>query len=113
MSGPEEIQGFVETHVDDIRKVHGIPGIAVAAFWFAIMLQLLFSMQLDWLPLRGRNGAGVVLRPGSPQPVRRSCAMRGGLHFWTRYQPRQLFTQHSVSCHLERWSDGKDTVAEA
>ena len=28
-------------------------GIAVAAFWVAIMLQLLFSMQLGWLPLRG------------------------------------------------------------
>src|SRR5262249_38134679 len=26
---------------------------AVAAFWFAIMLQILFSMQLGWLPLRG------------------------------------------------------------
>jgi peptide/nickel transport system permease protein len=33
----------------------------VAAFWFAIMLQLLFSMQLDWLPLRGRSASGMAL----------------------------------------------------
>jgi peptide/nickel transport system permease protein len=40
-----------------------ITGIALAAFWVAIMLQLLFSMELDWLPLRGRTSAGAVLPP--------------------------------------------------
>ena len=30
----------------------------IAAFWFAIELQLLFAMQLDWLPLRGRPEPG-------------------------------------------------------
>jgi peptide/nickel transport system permease protein len=35
-------------------RVLSVAGLAVAAFWFAIMLQLLFAMQLDWLPLRGR-----------------------------------------------------------
>lgn len=31
-----------------------VAGLALANFWIAIMLQLLFSMELDWLPLRGR-----------------------------------------------------------
>jgi peptide/nickel transport system permease protein len=40
-----------------------ITGVAVATFWFAIMLELLFSMQLDWLPLRGRSASGMALPP--------------------------------------------------
>ncbi len=38
---------------DFLLRVFSVTGIAVAAFWFAIMLQLLFAMELDWLPLRG------------------------------------------------------------
>ena len=38
---------------DYLLRVFSVMGIALAAFWFAIMLQLLFSMQLGWLPLRG------------------------------------------------------------
>ena len=34
-----------------------VGGIAIASFWFAIMLQLLFAMHLDLLPLRGRISA--------------------------------------------------------
>jgi len=48
---------------DFVLRLFSITGIALAAFWVAIMLQLLFSMQLDWLPLRGRTGAGAVLPP--------------------------------------------------
>ncbi len=48
---------------DFALRLFSIAGVAVAAFWFAIMLQLLFSMQLDWLPLRGRTGSGMVLPP--------------------------------------------------
>jgi peptide/nickel transport system permease protein len=38
---------------DYLLRIFSVLGIAVAAFWLAIMLQLLFSMQLHWLPLRG------------------------------------------------------------
>jgi peptide/nickel transport system permease protein len=38
---------------DYLLRVLSVLGVAVAAFWLAIMLQLLFSMQLGWLPLRG------------------------------------------------------------
>lgn len=48
---------------DFVVRLFSITGIAVAAFWFAIMLQLLFAMQLDWLPLRGRSGVGIVAPP--------------------------------------------------
>ena len=41
------------TWPDYLLRVFSVLGIAVAAFWFAIMLQLLFSMELGWLPLRG------------------------------------------------------------
>src|SRR5580700_1217121 len=48
---------------DFALRLFSITGVAMAAFWFAIMLQLLFSMQLDWLPLRGRSASGMVLPP--------------------------------------------------
>ena len=38
---------------DYVLRIFSVMGIALAAFWVAIMLQLLFSMQLGWLPLRG------------------------------------------------------------
>jgi peptide/nickel transport system permease protein len=41
------------TWPDYLLRVFSVLGIAMAAFWVAIMLQLLFSMQLGWLPLRG------------------------------------------------------------
>lgn len=44
-------------------RIVSVGGLAVASFWFAIMLQLLFAMQLDWLPLRGRLSAGHPVPP--------------------------------------------------
>jgi peptide/nickel transport system permease protein len=41
------------TWPDYLLRVFSVLGIAVAAFWFAIMLQLFFAMDLGWLPLRG------------------------------------------------------------
>ncbi len=38
---------------DFALRLLSVLGVAVAAFWVAIMLQLLFAMQLGWLPLRG------------------------------------------------------------
>ena len=38
---------------DYLLRIFSVMGIAVAAFWFAIMLQLVFAMDLGWLPLRG------------------------------------------------------------
>ncbi len=48
------------TWPDYLLRVFSVLGIAVAAFWFAIMLQLLFSMQLGWLPLRGELDVSIA-----------------------------------------------------
>jgi peptide/nickel transport system permease protein len=48
---------------DILLRIVSIGGVAIAAFWFAIELQLLFAMKLDWLPLRGR------LSPSLPTPT--------------------------------------------
>ena len=45
---------------DHIMRIVTVGGLAIAAFWFAIILQLVFSMSLEWLPLRGRLGVGVA-----------------------------------------------------
>ncbi len=48
---------------DMLLRILSVGGIAVATFWFAIELQLLFAMQLDWLPLRGRLSPGLTPPP--------------------------------------------------
>jgi peptide/nickel transport system permease protein len=49
---------------DFTLRILSVTGVAVAAFWVAIMLQLLFAMQLGWLPLRGELSVSI------PPPVR-------------------------------------------
>jgi peptide/nickel transport system permease protein len=49
---------------DYLLRVFSVVGVAMAAFWLAIMLQLLFSMQLGWLPLRGELAEAI------PPPAR-------------------------------------------
>lgn len=45
---------------DFLLRTASVGGITIATFWLAIMLQLLFSMQLGWLPLRGRLALGLA-----------------------------------------------------
>ena len=49
--------------VDFLLRIVSVLGVAVAAFWFAIMLQVVFSMQLGWLPLRGEISATLAPPP--------------------------------------------------
>jgi peptide/nickel transport system permease protein len=49
---------------DFLLRVLSVAGIAIAAFWLAIMLQMLFAMQLGWLPLRGRLSVGMAAPAG-------------------------------------------------
>ncbi len=44
---------------DHVMRILTVGGLAIASFWFAIILQIVFSMELDWLPLRGRFPVGV------------------------------------------------------
>lgn len=53
--------------LDQILRIFMITGLAVASFWIAIVFQLVFSLWLEWLPLRGRiqgDVAGPPLRTG-------------------------------------------------
>lgn len=50
--------------LDQALRLFSIAGLAVASFWIAIIFQLVFSLQLEWLPLRGRIGD--VVSPPSP-----------------------------------------------
>ncbi len=45
---------------DHVTRVLTVGGLAIASFWLAIVLQMTFSMHLDWLPLRGRLPDGVA-----------------------------------------------------
>jgi peptide/nickel transport system permease protein len=45
--------------IDYLLRAVSMGGLALASFWVAIMLQLLFSLELEWLPLRGRLPAGL------------------------------------------------------
>jgi len=49
--------------LDHAIRIFTIAGLAVASFWMAIMLQFLFSMMLDILPLRGRIATGQTPPP--------------------------------------------------
>jgi peptide/nickel transport system permease protein len=40
--------------VDHLLRVVTVAGLAVASFWLALLLQLLFAMDLRWLPLQAR-----------------------------------------------------------
>lgn len=44
-------------------RIISVLGLATASFWFAIMLQLVFSFDLEWLPLRGRLPTGIAPVP--------------------------------------------------
>jgi peptide/nickel transport system permease protein len=48
---------------DTLLRILSVAGVAVAAFWFAIELQLLFAMDLGWFPLRGRMSSGLAAPP--------------------------------------------------
>ena len=68
---------------DFVLRFFSITGVAIAAFWFAIMLQLLFAMELEWLPLRGRMGNGIVPPPDITGSVILDSLLAGRLDvFW-------------------------------
>jgi peptide/nickel transport system permease protein len=41
--------------LDHFLRVFTVSGLAIASFWFAILLQLFFAMELGWTPLQGRS----------------------------------------------------------
>lgn len=51
---------WYQSFFDHAMRVLTVAGLAIASFWFAIILQTVFSMELDWLPLRGRLPVGLA-----------------------------------------------------
>ena len=47
--------------VDHLLRIFTVGGLAIASFWLAIVLQFVFSMYLDLLPVHGRLSQGVRL----------------------------------------------------
>lgn len=41
--------------IDHFFRIASVSSMAIASFWLAMQLQLLFSMKLGWLPLSGRS----------------------------------------------------------
>src|SRR5262245_11865458 len=48
---------------DHLVRILSVAGLAMAAFWIAIILQMVFAMDLDLLPLHGRLAAGTPAPP--------------------------------------------------
>lgn len=51
--------------LDHFTRIFSISGVALPAFWFGILLQLLFAVEMGWLPVSGR--LPLVTRP--PEPI--------------------------------------------
>lgn len=50
-----------DSWVDNLSRLFAISGVSLPAFWFGMVLQLLFFKQLGWLPLSGRVDTIVML----------------------------------------------------
>src|SRR5260370_30258752 len=51
---------WYQSFFDHAMRSGTVAGLAIASFWFAIILQKIFAMELDWLPLRGRFPVGLA-----------------------------------------------------
>ena len=40
--------------IDHVVRVFAVSGVALPAFWFGLVLQMVFAAQMDWLPTSGR-----------------------------------------------------------
>lgn len=54
-----------DSPLDHVTRILSISGVALPAFWFGILLQLWFAVQLGWLPVSGR--LPLVMAP--PEPI--------------------------------------------
>ena len=72
---------------DNVTSFISYFGLAMPVFWFGLMLQLLFAVQLGWLPSAGMESAG----GGGPWDVARHLVLPaftiaiGSIAGWSRY----------------------------
>lgn len=56
---------YRDSWIDHLTRLFSISGVAIPAFWFGILLQLFFAVQLGWLPVSGQ--LSLVTLP--PEPI--------------------------------------------
>ena len=97
--------------VDRALTTAGLVGLSLPQFWLALVLILLFSVMLGWLPTSGNEGAQAIILPALalalPSAGRISLVARGQLIEEMRQpyartaearglQPRQVMLRHAV-----------------
>ena len=55
---------YRDTWIDRVAKIIAFLGQSSPQFWIAIMLMILFSVLLGWLPVAGRSGPSSYVLPG-------------------------------------------------
>lgn len=72
---------------DRFIRVVSAAGLAIPAFWFGLVLQLLFAASLGWLPSSGRITPGDGSLVDRAQHVLLPAVVLAGIHAaaWTRY----------------------------
>jgi ABC-type dipeptide/oligopeptide/nickel transport system permease component len=51
------------TLLDDVATTAALAGLAMPVFWMGLMLQIVFAVQLGWLPASGRGGLQHLILP--------------------------------------------------
>lgn len=63
-----------DTWIDNLARVFGMLGSSIPTFWFALLLILLFSIQLRWLPVSGWYGPQYWVLPALTQGILSAAA---------------------------------------
>ena len=51
--------------LDHLTRIASVSGVALPAFWFGLLLQLYFSVRLEWLPVSGQ----LAITTPPPEPI--------------------------------------------
>lgn len=80
---------------DALVRSASAAGLAIPAFWFGLVLQLLFSASLGWLPSSGRVTPGDGGLLDRAQHVLLPAVVLAGIHAaaWTRYLRASMIAQ--------------------
>ena len=56
---------YKDRALDHLTRIFSVSGVALPAFWFGLLLQLYFSVKLEWLPVSGR----LPITTPPPEPI--------------------------------------------
>ena len=51
------------TFIDTLSTILGLLGMSMPSFWFGLLMIILFSLKLGWLPSFGNEGRGSIIMP--------------------------------------------------